>query len=138
MISERAKRIDWEQIKKLAQESGFAVDSQRIQILQEIFDPAKRERLTVIQNAKVLLHLNYLKHLAILLGEKYGAFIRSLYESEIDLSMSMKGVSLEKFTTILEAQQNASEITVKSETIPQAVTEKKGLLSRLFGGESNE
>lgn len=128
------KQPNWDRVKQMAQDIGISKDSQRMALLQEVFDPKVPERLTIIQDTKALVHMNYMNALAEYLGEEYGEFIRFLCEGERDYRMSTKGVSLDAFKTIFEAQQNASEITVRNESIPQQVTEKKGILSRIFGG----
>ncbi len=128
--------MDFEQVKRLAQELGFASDSQRLQLLEEVFNPEVRERLTIVRDDRTLAHLAYMRMLADWLGE-YGNGISSLYELELDLRMSTKGVSLDRFASILE-QQNAQEITVRNEPIPSQVTEKPGLIRRLFGGGGSD
>lgn len=125
-----------ERAKQIMQDFGLAKDSQRLALLTRIFNPDSKERLTIIKTREVMVHLNYLKHIAEILGPERGKFIQSLYDNEIDLSASDKGVNLEKLSQILQ-QQNANEITVNNKTIPQMIAEpKKGILARL-GGKDN-
>lgn len=121
---------------ELMQDMGIAKDAKRNQMIEKIFNPKIPERLTVIPTRKQLIHLNYTKQLAHVIGGEVGTFIFELWEGEIDHSYSLKGIGLEKYTNILE-QQNAGDITVRNETIPQQLQEKQGFWAR-FRGKPNE
>lgn len=122
-------------LQKLMSDFGLAKDAKRMQILQEVFNTKIPERLTVIPTKKHVIHLNYMKRLGEVIGGEVGTFLDALWKGEVNHLYSLKGVSLEKFATILE-QQNAGDITVRNETIPQQVTEKQGILARLRGKPS--